>query len=99
MSLYRIQFSVYGRVQGVFFRKYTQEKAQSLGLKGMVQNMHDGSVHGFAEGKNSKISQFKDWLLVGSPSSKVEKVDIIEEINISDFSYDSFVVESDGNKI
>ncbi|MEQ9567382.1 MAG: acylphosphatase, partial [Pseudomonadales bacterium] len=42
MIAYRIH--VVGRVQGVFFRASTREKATSLGLKGWVMNQHDGSV-------------------------------------------------------
>ena len=29
---------VFGRVQGVFFRKFTQQQATSLGLRGWVKN-------------------------------------------------------------
>ena len=38
MSLIAVQFEVFGRVQGVFFRKFTNEKALSLGLRGWVKN-------------------------------------------------------------
>lgn len=33
-----------GNVQGVFFRAKTKEHADSLGLKGYVRNLSDGSV-------------------------------------------------------
>ena len=38
MSLIAVQYEVFGRVQGVFFRKFTNEKALSLGLRGWVKN-------------------------------------------------------------
>ena len=36
---------VKGRVQGVWFRKYTKDKADSLNLSGFARNELDGSVY------------------------------------------------------
>ena len=41
-----IKFEVTGRVQGVFFRKYTKNKAEELGLTGWCRNTPHGSVEG-----------------------------------------------------
>ena len=38
MALVALEYEVFGKVQGVFFRKYTNEKAKSLGLRGWVKN-------------------------------------------------------------
>ena len=38
MALVALEYEVFGKVQGVFFRKFTHEKAQSLGLRGWVKN-------------------------------------------------------------
>jgi acylphosphatase len=48
------QIEVFGRVQGVWFRKYTKQKADELGLKGWVRNGEDGSVLMHVEGYQSK---------------------------------------------
>jgi acylphosphatase len=40
-----ISITVTGKVQGVFFRQSTLEKALELGIKGFVKNMPDGSVY------------------------------------------------------
>ncbi|MCX8081724.1 MAG: acylphosphatase [Bacteroidia bacterium] len=66
---------VYGRVQGVFFRAFTQKKAHELNLTGYVMNRHDGSVFIHAEGDWNQLQKFLDWCAVGSPKSKVEKVE------------------------
>jgi acylphosphatase len=66
---------VFGRVQGVFFRAFTQRKAHELNLTGYVMNRHDGSVFIHAEGEWDRLQQFLDWCQLGSPKSKVEKVD------------------------
>ena len=38
MKSLRAHVIVQGRVQGVFFRKFTQQEARSLGLRGWVKN-------------------------------------------------------------
>ena len=67
-----------GRVQGVFFRKYTAERAIKLGLKGFVQNLPDGRVYTEVEGAEGAIAKFLEWLWQGSPSSEVVAVDKLE---------------------
>lgn len=65
------QFEVTGRVQGVFFRKYTEMKANELGLKGFVMNQENGSVYCEAEGGEGALLAFEKWLWEGSPLSSV----------------------------
>ena len=43
---YSVDFEVHGRVQGVFFRACTQEKAKNLGLVGWVMNTPRDTVKG-----------------------------------------------------
>ena len=45
-----IHLVIHGKVQGVFFRKHALEKANDLGLKGIVRNLPNGNVEIFAEG-------------------------------------------------
>ncbi|MGA9271328.1 MAG: acylphosphatase [Lutimonas sp.] len=73
MSLH-YKIKVIGRVQGVWFRKYTREAALSFGVKGFVQNSDDGSVYVEAEGSSDELRRFLEWLNRGSPMSRVEKV-------------------------
>lgn len=53
MALVALEYEVFGRVQGVFFRKFTNEKAQSLGLRGWVKNTRYTNNH---VNKNRKIN-------------------------------------------
>ena len=46
---------VKGKVQGVWFRAFTKEKAEELGLTGWVQNQPEGSVYLKVKGKKETI--------------------------------------------
>ena len=71
-----IHLVIHGRVQGVFFRKYTKQKAQSLKLKGTVKNLQNGSVDIIAQGDEDRLRIFIEWCHQGSPTSKVENVEM-----------------------
>lgn len=69
-----INITITGRVQGVWFRKYTHSKANQLGLHGYVKNRYDGSVYAEAEGDKATLDKFIAWCHVGSPLSDVKEV-------------------------
>jgi len=70
-----VSITITGKVQGVFFRKYTKEKADQLGIMGTVSNQPDGSVQITATGTREQLDEFIKWCHLGSPKSKVESVD------------------------
>jgi acylphosphatase len=72
----RVHVVVRGRVQGVFFRASTLERAQELGLRGWVRNRPDGAVELVAEGDEAAVASLVDWCHHGPPSAKVESVDV-----------------------
>ena len=65
-----------GRVQGVFFRLSTKQKAEQLGLKGWVRNKPDGNVEAIFEGPEEIINEVIEWCHRGPPLSKVTNVEI-----------------------
>jgi len=67
---------VMGRVQGVWFRKYTQQAANSYNLRGFVQNKMDGTVYIEAEGEETNLKLLIKWLEKGSPLSEVKDVNV-----------------------
>ncbi|XP_005102043.1 acylphosphatase-2 isoform X2 [Aplysia californica] len=93
VSLKSVNFEVFGRVQGVFFRKHTQSTAKKLGLMGWVENTNKGTVVGCVEGPGDKVSTMKKWLQeTGSPKSRIEKCVFTEEKTIFTKSHSSFLV-------
>lgn len=70
-------FEVWGRVQGVFFRKYTEKKARDLGLSGWVRNTARGTVEGqVASDNNAALKDMQHWLRhEGSPHGWIERAE------------------------
>jgi len=71
----RAHLLISGRVQGVAFRYYAQDIAQSLEVKGWVRNCWDGKVEIVIEGDRVKVKELVDWCYQGPGSAIVEKVD------------------------
>jgi len=65
---------VTGLVQGVFFRAWTCDEAQSIGLKGWVRNCSDGSVEAHVEGEPEAVDELIDLMREGPPGARVEKI-------------------------
>ena len=72
----RIDAIVYGFVQGVSFRDFTLHEARRLGLVGWVKNEPDRTVRVVAEGSEVALQKMVDWLHVGSPYGRVDKVEV-----------------------
>lgn len=70
----RLEANITGRVQGVYFRASTQQRARQLGLAGWVRNEPDGSVLTVAEGNDATLQQFLTFLESGPPGAYVEQV-------------------------
>jgi acylphosphatase len=78
MSIVSRTIRVSGRVQGVFFRASTKNKADELNIKGFVRNEPDGSVYIEAEGEATNMTQFEAWCWEGPPGARVERCDTTE---------------------
>lgn len=72
----RVVIDVRGRVQGVFFRVNTKEKADKLGLTGRVRNENNGSVRITAEGEKRKLEELVGWLDGGPAFAKIDRIDV-----------------------
>ncbi len=75
MSKARVHAIIHGRVQGVFFRASTQEKAIELGLTGWVRNRADGKVELLAEGEKEKLEKLIEWCRIGPKHAQVTDVE------------------------
>ena len=69
---------VTGRVQGVFFRAWTAEQAERLGVAGWVRNCRDGSVEALVQGEAGAVEALIDALHRGPPAARVERVEVAD---------------------
>jgi len=89
MELYR--FIIFGRVQGVFYRKAVSQAAMRKQIRGYVKNLSDGSVEVVAELIDDDLEAFLALLREGSPLSHVDTIsyDLIDD---ADLEYDGFEI-------
>ena len=74
-----VSIHVAGKVQGVFFRASTKEKADEFSVKGTVRNNMDGSVSIEAEGEEEDLDLFIEWCKHGPKFAHVERCEVSEK--------------------
>lgn len=65
---------VSGKVQGVYFRVSSQQKAIDLGLSGYARNLADGDVEVFLSGEEEGVRTMLKWLEHGPERAEVTKI-------------------------
>ncbi|NXC40028.1 ACYP1 protein, partial [Penelope pileata] len=92
-GLLSVDYEVSGRVQGVFFRKYTQGEARRLGLVGWVRNTSHGTVQGQAQGPAAGVRELQEWLRkTGSPESRISRAEFSNERKITALEHQDFQI-------
>lgn len=91
MAKARAHLLISGRVQGVFYRAFTEEIAMRLGLKGWVRNTAGGDVEAVFEGERKDIEHAIDLCYKGPPAAHVTGIDVKWEDYTGEF--DSFSVK------
>lgn len=76
-----VKILVTGRVQGVYFRYFTQNKAKELGVLGSVRNLDDGRVEIIAEAEAAVLEKFIRWCHKGPITARVDTVNIDEWVS------------------
>ena len=85
MKKRRAHVWITGRVQGVFYRAYTRDAAQLLRVTGWVRNLPGGSVEAVFEGDADQVEKMIEWCYEGSPLSRVDRVEVVDEAYTGDF--------------
>jgi len=76
MPIARAHLYISGRVQGVYYRGFTEELADSLGLKGWVRNLPDRRVEAVFEGERELVEKAIKRCGDGPPASRVTEIDV-----------------------
>ena len=86
-----VSIHITGKVQGVFFRASTKEKADEFAIKGTVRNNGDGTVSVQAEGDDAAIDKFIEWCRQGPPNARVEHCEVVDIVSSGNFKNFSIV--------
>ncbi len=89
MEWYR--FIIFGRVQGVYYRKSLSQNMMKKQFKGYIQNLPDGTVEVVAEVFDDELDTFIQILKEGSPLSNVDDIQYTI-INDAQFETDGFEI-------
>lgn len=85
-----IHLRITGKVQGVWYRASTKDKALSLELKGRVWNEPDGAVGAYVQGTDENIASFIEWCKDGPTLAMVNEV-VAQEMDM-DTAYTDFQI-------
>ena len=79
MARTRVHVFVSGRVQGVYYRATTRERAQKQGVDGWVRNLDDGRVEAVFEGPEADVEAMVEFCHEGSERANVTDLEIEDE--------------------
>uniref|UniRef100_UPI00358DF753 acylphosphatase-1 isoform X2 n=1 Tax=Myxine glutinosa TaxID=7769 RepID=UPI00358DF753 len=92
-TLLSVDFEIFGKVQGVFFRKFTQKESQRLGLVGWVRNTPQNSVDGQIQGPREQVELMNAWLQTkGSDKSRIDKACFTHERTLDALEFTQFKI-------
>ena len=69
-----VRARITGRVQGVWFRAWTQDRARALGIDGWARNLADGAVEAVFCGPEAAVAELVAACAVGPPLAEVADV-------------------------
>lgn len=73
-----VHVRVSGRVQGVFYRAFTKERAKERDVKGWVRNLPGGGIEAVLEGERQKVGELLRLMKTGPSGSMVLGMELSE---------------------
>ena len=80
-----VSIIVKGKVQGVYYRQSTREKANKFRITGTVKNLDNGDVEIIATGLTEQLNQFTEWCRQGPRRAVVTSV-IVTPLSLQTFT-------------
>lgn len=71
----KVRILVSGRVQGVYFRAFTQKEAKKHKLSGFAKNLPDGRVEVVAAGTKEAVEKLIQWCHKGPVTARVDHIE------------------------
>jgi acylphosphatase len=88
-----VKVRIRGRVQGVWYRAWTEEQAAQRGLRGWVRNCRDGSVEALFCGTAAVVQDMIDACWKGPPAARVEAVEQSAAADFAGSGFDTLMTE------
>jgi len=85
-----VHVRVSGRVQGVFYRAFTQDRAKALGVNGWVRNIPGGGVEAVLEGERKQVGELLKAMKSGPTGSIILGMEFSE---LECKEYENFEIE------
>jgi acylphosphatase len=76
-----------GRVQGVFYRGWTEEAARRLGLRGWVRNLRSGEVEVIVSGPEDAVDELIGMCWSGPRAASVEAIEVTDADNVDETDF------------
>lgn len=75
-NIVKKRWVITGKVQGVWFRKWIQNKAKELNLHGHARNLKSGNVVVIVAGKKESVEELKKLCYVGPKNAEVDEIKV-----------------------
>ena len=85
-----VHVRVSGRVEGVYYRAFTRNKAIALGVKGWVRNVPGGGVEAVLEGERKTVGELLKAMKTGPTGAIVLGMELSE---LEARGYEDFEIE------
>ena len=76
LEIQAVRVRIFGRVQGVWYRGWTQREANRLGLLGWVRNRRDNTVEALFVGPKDDVEMMLRRCNEGPSAAIVDEVDV-----------------------
>ena len=85
-----VHVRISGRVQGVFYRAFAQERARALGVNGFVRNIPGGGVEAMLEGERKQVGELLKAMKSGPTGAIILGMEFSE---LESKGYEDFEIE------
>jgi acylphosphatase len=85
-----VHVRVSGRVQGVYYRAFTRDRAKALGVKGWVRNVPGGGVEAVLEGERKQVGELLKAMKSGPVGAIILGMELSE---LEGKGYEDFEIE------
>ncbi len=82
-----VRVRISGQVQGVFYRVWTKERADELGVMGWIRNRLDGEVEGLFVGPGEAVDELIEVCWEGPSGALVDDIRIEEAKGITSVGF------------